>query len=244
MTIDIHSHIQYSEGEYLIGELLLDMNKNQIDQRVISSINNENLLKNNQAIDDLCAFYPNQLIGCGVINPKLPDAIEQVQHAIGLPHIHFLEFDSFEHGYYPELQENLNEIFEIVKESNLIVKIFVGIGARAIPQQWEIYAQRFPEIPFIFLHMGCFDYGYTCIDVVKRNPNIYVETSNQYELQILRKAIHDLDAGKILFGTKYPERLTSSGLHVFDMLEVSEDFKKQVFGENAKELMRKADKKG
>ncbi|MGY3778775.1 amidohydrolase family protein [Isobaculum melis] len=237
MYIDIHSHITFAQNRYHIDELLEDMNENQIDKRVISSINNEDLLLNNRSMNDLCAQYPDRLIGCSMINPKCKNVMEQIKEAIELPYIQFLEFDSFEHGYYPELQENLFEIFDLVKETNLIVKVFVGIGARTIPQQWEKYAQAFPTIKFIFLHMGCFDYGYTCIDVAQRNDNIYVETSNQYELQILRKALKELKIDKIVFGTKYPERLTSSSIYLFDMLTITEEEKAKIFYKNSQNLM-------
>lgn len=237
MYIDSHSHIAWQNGELQVTDLLADMDKNQIEKRVISCINNEDLLETNRRINDLCEQYPDRLIGCAVINPKCKNALAQVEAAIQLSHIRFLEFDSFEHGYYPDLQENLAELFAVIANSDLLVKVFVGIGARAIPQQWEKYIKTFPNLTFIFLHMGCFDYGYTCIDVAKRNPNVLVETSNQYELQILRKALHELGAAKIIFGTKYPERLTSSSIHLFDMLHIDDTTKQQIYYDNVQKLL-------
>ena len=119
-----------------------------------------------------------------------------------------------------------------------MVKVFVGIGARSIPQQWEFWAKKYPKIKFIFLHMGCFDYGYTCIDVASRNKNIFIETSNQYELQILRKSINTLDSHKILFGSMYPYRLTSTGLKIFDMLNLKKQYLNLIFNHNARSILK------
>ena len=85
--------------------------------------------------------------------------------------------------------------------------------------------------------MGCFDYGYSCVDVVARHENAYTEISNQYELQILRKAIEHIDNEKILFGTTFPERLTSSSLRVLDTLNITEEEKNNIYYKNAKELL-------
>ena len=86
--------------------------------------------------------------------------------------------------------------------------------------------------------MGCFDYGYTCIDVANRNKNIFIETSNQYELQILRKAINTLNPHKILFGSMYPYRLSSTGLKIFDMLNLSKQNLDLIFSSNARSILK------
>jgi len=237
MYIDIHSHLKYSNGKYFTNELLEDICKYKIIKRVVSCVNNRDIIENNRKINEICKKYSEKLIGCAIINPKQEDAIEQIKEAIEMKYIRFVEFDSFEHGYYPDLQKNLFDIFNLIRGSNLIVKIFVGIGARSVPQQWETYLKTFPDINFIFLHMGCFDYGYTCIDVAKRNKNCFVEISNQYEMQILKKALSELGSKKILFGTKYPERLTVSSLHLFDTLNIKKCQKDNIYFKNAKNLL-------
>lgn len=80
--------------------------------------------------------------------------------------------------------------------------------------------------------MGCFDYGYTCIDVVSRNTNAYIEISNQYENQIIKKALDKIEISKILFGTTYPERLTSSSLKLLDNFNVSSDTISDIYFNN------------
>lgn len=237
MYIDIHSYIKYNNGQYNLLPLLNDMKKYNIDYRVVGSLNNLSNIENTKNIINIVNKHDN-LLGCAIINPKDPSCIDSVKLACTNENISMFEFNSFEHGYYPDLQYNLNEILSIIETTNKPVKVFVGIGARSIPQQWEFWAKKYPKIKFIFLHMGCFDYGYTCIDVASRNKNIFIETSNQYELQILRKPINTLDSHKILFGSMYPYRLTSTGLKIFDMLNLKKQYLDLIFNHNARSILK------
>lgn len=234
--IDIHSYIKYEDGKYQVQEVLEDMKKNNIEKRVVSSINNLDNIENLKYLIKIVRENKG-LLGCAYINPKDKTAIETVKLASKSDEIKMFEFNSFNDGYYPELMNNLEEIFNIIALSKKPVKVFVGIGARSIPQQWEIYAKKFPNIKFIFLHMGCFDYGYTCIDVIKRNKNIFTEISNQYELQILRKALKELEIDKLLFGTTFPYRLTESALHIFELFNLSEKILNKIYNENVKKIL-------
>ncbi|PYG87926.1 hypothetical protein LY28_01636 [Ruminiclostridium sufflavum DSM 19573] len=226
MIFDIHSHIKrdYKNQEKLEEDLLADMKKNNISLRVVSTLEGKSIREQNDYISDFASRHPQELVGCAVINPKEFDSVEETKRALGLPGIRMLEFNSLEHGYYPDSCANINEILEIAEAKSVPVKVFVGLGARAIPQQWAAHTGKYPEIKFVFLHMGCFDYGYGCVDLALNNNNIYVETSNQYEVQILKKAFTKLDKGKIVFGSSYPERITKCSIDVFDMFHLDKDY--------------------
>ncbi len=87
--------------------------------------------------------------------------------------------------------------------------------------------------------MGCFDYGYGCVELAKEYSNIWLETSNQYEVQILKKALMTVSEDKVLFGSMYPERFTRCSLDVFDTLRPKEEWKKAWLGGNAERLFAK-----
>lgn len=106
-----------------------------------------------------------------------------------------------------------------------------------MPHQWVGHAKRHPELNFLILHMACFDYGYGCIDLAREYPNVYLETSNQYEVQILKKAVEQLVPDKLVFGSCYPERLTKCSINIFDMFDVDEFFRKKVYRENALKML-------
>lgn len=77
--IDIHSHIHMRET--LVQEqennLLRDMERFGIERRLISAIGDESIEKKNRCIEELIARHPKELIGCGVINPKEENALEE-----------------------------------------------------------------------------------------------------------------------------------------------------------------------
>ena len=237
--IDIHSHIRYVDGLLDVEALLQDMERYDIQQRVISYMGYDNLQKHNQDIVDVVRLYPQRLKACALINPMLSTAMDDIKHALSMDEVCMIEFNSFEHGYYPDNCEQLYSIFDEINKNCLPVKVFCGLGAKSVPQQWRAYVKKYPNITFIFLHMGCFDYGYGCVDLVKEFFNARIETSNQYELQILRKAFQQLPMEKIMFGTCYPERLTRSAIEIFDLFPLTKEDIMNVQFENANTLLRK-----
>lgn len=235
--IDIHAHIDFEKSS--IEECLQDMQKNHIEQRVISSLNHIHSGVEIEKIIESVKENEKRLIGCMLVDPSRDDALQFVQSYIKNPAIMMIEFDSYRHGYFPELTKGLIDILDYVQEvrPDIVIKVFTGIGAKSIPHQWEIVAKKYPMINFVFLHIGCFDYGYSCVDVVKRNENVFTEFSNQYEMQILRKAFSELDDSKILFGTTYPERLSSSAIDVIDLFDLPQETREKYFNNNAMRLL-------
>jgi hypothetical protein len=239
MIIDFHSHINKNPktGEYEEEELLKDMEQNQIDIRVVSTLEGRSTKDINNYISDFVSRHENKLIGFANINPKEYNCAEETKRALQLKGIYGVEFNSFEHGYFPDNCESLIKILDIVNYYNVPVKVFTGIGAMSMPQQWAIYAKKYPNINFIMLHMGCFDFGYSCVDLALKYENIFVETSNQYEAQILRKAFNNLPENKIIFGTQYPNKFTKNSIDLFDIFELSDEFLEKIYYQNAKNIL-------
>lgn len=239
MVVDIHSHIKNQKGNQAAEEekLLQDMERNKIGFRVVSALEGWSSETGNRYISDFVSRYPKQLAGCAVINPKEEDCGEKARTALALPGMVMLELNSVEHGYYPDSCDGVGEVLEAAKEKGVPVKVFTGIGSRSMPQQWLCHVKAFPGLNFIFLHMGCFDYGYGCVDLAGEYPNIYLETSNQYEVQILKKAVTTLPKEKLVFGSSYPERLTRCSLDVFDMFRLDDTYKSYLFEKNGARIL-------
>lgn len=236
--IDIHAHIQKRDGSYPVYEILADMDRFHIHKRIISDMRVDNIQEGNTGIANIVKLFPERFIGCAVLNPALSTVLDDVDHLMSMPEIKMIEFNSYEHGYAPDSCPVLYSIFDKIKEKNITVKLFSGIGAKALPHQWITYLEKYPEIRFIFLHMRCFDYGYSCVDIVAKNKNAFLETSNQYEMQILRKAFTNLTCDKILFGTSYPERFTRNAIEVFDLFDLSQAQLQAITHDNAETLCK------
>ena len=104
MIIDFHAHLDRNPitKEYLVDELLKDMEDNNIDKRVVSTFYGTSISAANDKIVSLVREYPDKLIGCAVINPKLDDSVEEMERISKYKEIKMIEFNSLEHGYRPE----------------------------------------------------------------------------------------------------------------------------------------------
>lgn len=236
---DIHAHILMRGFQMELQEenLLNDMDRFEIEKRVVSAVGDAGSERKNRCMEALIARHPKRLIGCGVINPKEEDALKETRRICANPLVRAVEFNSLEDGYYPDICPWIDRILDVLEERRLLVKVFAGIGSRAMPHQWMEHGKRHPGLNFLILHMGCFDYGYGCIDLAKEYPNVYLETSNQYEVQILKKAVEQLPPEKLVFGSGFPERLTKCSVDIFDMFHVQDSFRKMVYCENAGRLL-------
>lgn len=239
MMLDFHAHLKRDRvrKQYLPDALLDDMAQNHIDMRVVSALEGKSIAHQNDAIADLVARHPQQLIGCATINPKEDDCVEEARRVAALREIRAFELDSLEHGYLPEAWPVIDEILDVAQEYGLVVKLFTGTGFRSMPGQWAHYTRRHPGVNFVLLHMGTNDFGYGCVDLVSQHDNLYVETSYQYELPILRKAFAILPAEKILFGSNYPTNITYVSINVFNVLNLPDETRGKLFHDNAWRLL-------
>ena len=100
MIIDFHAHLDRDPitKVYDVDGLLKDMEENHIDRRVVSTFYGASMSAANDKIAELVRQYPDRLIGCAVINPKLDDAVEEAARVAEMPEIRIIEFNSLEHG--------------------------------------------------------------------------------------------------------------------------------------------------
>lgn len=240
MIIDYHAHLPWDRDEdrYLVEDCLEDMDANGIDVRMISALDGYSVREQNAAVQRAVDAHPDRLLGCAVINPRTRDCYEEMERVVSSGAFRAIELDGLEHSYYPETQQKwLDPILELARDNGLVVNCFTGWGPRTMPVQWAFYAKRFPDLPFVMLHMGTTDFGYGCVKMVPEYDNVYVETSCLYEFPIIRRAMAAIDHKKILFGTHYPHKSTHCSLHAFDLLGLDEEFIERHRHLNAKELL-------
>ncbi|WP_411338453.1 amidohydrolase family protein [Enterocloster lavalensis] len=245
MIIDFHAHVERDPitKVYDIEGILKDMDENSIDLWMISTLEGKCIKDQNDAIAGFVRQYPNRLLGCAVINPKEDDCVEEAERVAQMPEIRALEFNSWEHGFLPEKYEyHLDPIFDIAAKYGLVVKLFAGWGPRTMPQQWEKYIKRHPDVTFVVLHIGGIDFGYGSIPFVGSYDNLLFETSEQTEMQVLHEAFRQLPMEKFLFGSNYPTQATRWSVDTFDLLHFSEEEREKMFCQNAKKLLNLQDR--
>jgi hypothetical protein len=170
-----------------------------IDKTVIFPIDNTNYKEANEYISQLCQRNPERWIGfarhdaltepAGKIRPMLFHEV----HELGL------------RGLKLHTQPNA-EILDAVKE--LGIPILYDCNQHC--EMYEEFLPYYPTINFIIPHLGSDQsadwrqhlFG---IDLAKRYPNVHLDTAAIVYTEYLERAIQELPAEKILFGSDEPE---------------------------------------
>lgn len=212
--------------------------ENHIDLRCVSTLEGKSISLQNQFVEQFVQEHPEQFLAVAVINPKEDDAMEEVMRIAKSGNYKAIEFNSLEHGYIPEIAPNIDDIFAVCEEYDMVVNCFTGWGDHTAPMQWAYYAKRHPNVPLVMLHMGGYDFGYNCVEVAKKYSNVYVETSDVYELQIMHIALREIPHEKIIFGSEYPNKITRCSMDFFDMFDITEYDRELFFYQNAARLLK------
>ena len=110
-----------------------------------------------------------------------------------------------------------------------------GTPITAEPFQLAELARTFPEVTMVMGHMGYTDFWYDAVPAALQADNIYLETS-LIDIMNISKAIERVGAQRILFGSDYPESDLSLELEKMAMIEMSDEARAKILGENAREL--------
>lgn len=237
--IDLHTHLRrdYEHRRYFVAEQLEDLQKNKITLRMISALRGKSVADQNRTVLQLAeteeAFLP-----CAVLNPKDEGCPSEMNRVWAEKRFRAVELDPIEHGYIPEITPNIDDIFAVCGEQNRFIKLLTGKGDRTLPGQWEYYIRRHEETKVVLLHLGGMWDGYSAVDLASRYPNVYLDTSECFELSLFREALRAVPKDRILFGSGFPERFTECSLSFFDAFpELTHEDKALFYHKNAEALL-------
>ncbi|MBC8588014.1 amidohydrolase family protein [Paratissierella segnis] len=232
---DYHLHLGTSSSgaTHTVEDLIAYMDKFNIERCGLSTINNVLTKPLNDIIAKCVAKYPDRIIGYGVINPREENAIYEVHRCLSELGLKGIKMHSWKHGYYPDNLKSLDAVIDAIKPYNVPILTHTGGTPLSMPSQWALVAEKHPKQIFVFAHIGMFNGGYSCVEYAKKLDNIYVDTSGQYELPILNKAIKELGSERILFGTDWPYKSAEAEMVKFNDLNLSEKDKEKIFRTNA-----------
>ncbi|KGM46305.1 amidohydrolase family protein [Neobacillus niacini] len=237
---DVHSHLgKTSSGEENTPtDIVEELGRFGITKIGISSLSGISTRQQNDTIYNAMQEYPGIIEGYGFINPKAPDAIEEVHRCLGEYKMNGIKFHSWKHGYYPDNTPSLNDIFFEIAKYGVHVQTHVGTAPLATPYVWADYAKKFPNIDFLFTHTGYYEFGLSSIEAVKSLDNVWVETSGQMNVEVLKKSVEILGPERVVFGVDWPYKLVNIELEKFWELNIPEDQLEYIFHKNAEYLWR------
>ncbi|MEG0034778.1 MAG: amidohydrolase family protein [Bacilli bacterium] len=243
---DFHSHL----GKTRSGEvnsasgLVEDLKKFGISKVGICSLSGNGMKTQNDLVYDAMCEFPGIIEGYADIDPKAPDAIEEVNRTLGDLGMNGVKFMPWKHGYSAENCPSLGSVLDEIGKYGVHVQIHGGASPLCTPFVWIQLAKERPNMNFVFTHICGREFGYACIEAIKNLDNFWVETSANMEADILQKAVNVLGSKKILFGTDWPYKPTNIEIEKLYNLGMNEQQLEDVFYKNAEKLWTRKNKKG
>lgn len=160
------------------------------------------------------AKYPDKLVGFAYADPRRPDCMELLRHAIEDLGLKGVKFGPIYNGVALS-DPRLEPVYEYCQRNNIPLTMHMGTTfARNAPVDMgraihvEPIALKYPDLVMILAHMGHPWYE-DCIAVVRKQPNVYCEVSalfyrpwQYYNILIAAQEYKVVD--KIFFGTDFP----------------------------------------
>lgn len=201
-----------------------------IDKAVIFPINNPEYELPNQEIAEICRRFPDKFIGFAKHDPqteagKIRTLLKKEVRELGLRGLKLHRLPG-------------REVLDTVAE--------LGIPVLYHPEKvsnFHMIAQEYRDVPLIMAHLGSFASGQwtehlEAIEVARRYPNVYLETSSVVFFKYLEMAAKELGAGKLIFGSDGPELDARLELYKIKLLKLSPEGESQVLGGNILKLLR------
>jgi predicted TIM-barrel fold metal-dependent hydrolase len=251
-VFDAHAHT-YPPRQTIwgvIGQTYEDwierMDRNGIDMSLIMGtydLTPETQRAANDYVAEAVSRHPDRFLGLMWVSPLWGDrALEEMEHGAetGLIGIKLYPHG---HGNFPLDSPLVDPLMELAEELGWVVMAHTDIDSKVCSPHLGIrLAQRHPNVPVIFAHMGMnSDVTHFIPGYVKDQPNIYLDTSDTPNLpQFVYKTPMDVIPDRMLFGSDAP---TLSPEVELKKLEVAEELygltkaeKRKLLGENAARL--------
>jgi predicted TIM-barrel fold metal-dependent hydrolase len=242
-VIDCHSHVGIAREPGAKGELdapwdtvadpeviLQHAREAGIDKTIIFPIENTKYKEANEEIAQICERNPERFAGfarhnaqteCGEIRPLL---FHEIQN-LGLRGLKLHEQPN------TEILDAARDLgIPILYDSNQHVELF------------NEFLPSYPTINFIIPHMGSdqsdnWREHLIAIDLAKRYPNVHLDTAAVVITEYLEKAVQELPAEQILFGSDEPEIDCRLELFKIRVLNLPKEKEELILGGNITRLL-------
>lgn len=238
---DFHSHL----GKTRSGEansatqIIKELNEFGITKVGICSLSGDGMKPQNDLVYAAMCEFPGVIEGYADIDPKSPKAIEEVHRTLGELKMNGVKFMPWKHGYAAENCPNLTKVIDAIGEYGVHIQIHGGASPLCTPFVWIEHAKRRKDMRFVFTHICGREFGHSCIEAIKDMENVWVETSANMEVDILKKAVEVLGSKRILFGSDWPYKPTNIEIEKLHLLGLNETELEDIFYRNAELLWEK-----
>lgn len=244
MIIDMHVHIGGSKiyGKDAAGgarKIVDMMDRNKIDKAVLIPTASPPKPLYYEDVQAALKEFPDRFYGFFLANPKeenVCDMLEMVVEKYGFVgvkmHPTFLAVAADDH-------ELVYPIVEKARQLKICVMIHSDPFLYGTPWQIGLVAMDFPDVPVVMVHMGMVSIVFVdaAINMAKRAPNLYLDTTGMSAEAKITKAVKEIGISRVLYGSDAPFRNAAYEMEKIKYVEVPEEDRKKILGENAKTLL-------
>jgi len=244
-----------------IADMIRHMDEGNVEKAVIMALDTtasdhwafQGQFLTNDGVAEIVKEYPDRFIGYGAVDPRRPDAVEEVERCIKELKFKGMKFHPGAVRLYPNDEKYFYPIYEKCVELGVPVQSHCGTTGLyftkikyTMPLGYDDVAVDFPTLKLVLLHFGIGGWHDQAMSVAFRHPNVYVDISGASPRIIPQSVILAANTpfyqDKIIFGTDYPFVGMSQWFATFNKVlkDVwTPETKRKVFRENALGLHEK-----
>lgn len=212
-------------------ELIIRHNEEvRIDRSIICSIENVTYEKANEEVAEICRRYPGKFIGFARHHPerekgRIRSLLFREVHELGL------------RGLGEIHEEPSREMLDTIRE--LRIPLLYHPERVALYQD---FVPDYPDVNFILCHLGSDDSvdwreHLAGIQLTKSYPNVYMDTSAVIITPYLEKAIRELPAEKLIFGSDEADVDSRMEIYKIRVLKLPKEKEELILGGNIFRLL-------
>ena len=162
------------------------------------------------------AKYPDKLVGFACVDPRMPDCMELLEHAIFTLKLRGVKFGPIYNSVLLD-DPRLDPVYAFCQKNDLPLTMHMGttfahgtLLDAGRPLHVDGVAKRYPDLKMIMAHLG-HPWMEECIVVARKWPNVYTEVSalcyrpwQFYQALIAAQEYLITDRNKIFWGTDFP----------------------------------------
>lgn len=250
-AIDFHSHygpmrcagsyypgaIENTSAEHLLRSMSLAniaVSVNSHNYALLTRGNGDVLRGNEMLMESVDAM--KGVYGWAVVNPLVPESLAQAREMLRHPKILGIKVHPEEHVY--PIREYGEKIYEFAADAGCPIITHSG-EANSMPEDFCVFANRYPTVKTICSHLGCgwdgsFEHQLIAIEQ-NTADNLYTDTSSAKSVManLLEYAVKRIGSERILFGTDNGYYFSPSQRIRVDGADLSDDDKLNILYRNA-----------
>lgn len=218
---DFHAHLgRTTSGEdNTVDDLVACMDKMGIEKTGICNLTFPTMKEKNDLIYEAKKKYPDRIKAYAYLNFKDPTIYDEIDLRMNQGFDGFKiinQWEGIRSDHYPPMEK----AFLYLRQFKRVIQI--GTGSASTPYPFIEYARKYPDLIICFTHIGQREMGNSIIAAARDVPNIIVETSQNYDQFILKKAVNELGSERVLMGTDWPYKPQYTEQHKMEDLGFTE----------------------